>query len=344
MALVSIVMVCYNAERYLSKALDGVGKQTFRDFELVFVNNGSTDNTKDIAESFFKDHPEIAVRQGEIKINNGLPDGRNMGLSLASGEYVMFHDADDWMDPDCLEALARVVQSHHPERIMQEIRFINDNGDVIDKLLYQEDTSRWTKNSLQGDLFLREVITREHLSFAREAYYDDFFFTNLFNSVADNVFFLREIHYNMLMHEYSMTHMYSSKKGYFTVRLAGTFEAMRGIADKLTDAREKMLYEYNCIQRYYSDVFRGVGLSLPDKIHEYKVFNSIVRRYYPDYLDNKNVKLKAPNSFSGHFKRNIWICVRAERIDRFLHIPVVMSMILMIYHVALKLGLYKYAG
>lgn len=344
MAVISVVMVCYNAEQYVLKALSCITKQTFRDFELVFVDNGSTDRTMELARNFLRSCADIAVRYGVIEKNDGLPKGRNKGLSLASGEYVMFHDADDWMDPDCLTALAKVIYREKPERIMQQLRFVNDKGEVIDELLYPNDVSRWTKNSLQGDLFLRRVITKHQLAFARNAYYDDFYFTNLFNSVSNNACFLFETHYNMLMHEHSMTHKFNAQPGYFTTRLEGTFSELSAVTNILSDKQEKMMYEYGCIQRYYSDVFRGVGLSLPNKIREYLVYRKIMNRYHPDYLRNKNVKLTAPNGFSGHFKRNIWVCIQAEKVDKLLRIPLVMSIVLTVYHVALRTGVYRYAG
>ena len=343
MALISIVMVAYNAAVLLPKALRQISVQTFDDFEFVFVDNGSTDDTAKLFLEFCESFPHIHTQFSRIEVNDGLPNGRNRGLSMAGGNYVMFHDADDWMDEDCLEALGKVIETHKPQRIIQQVRFLDDTETELDQLTYPENASRWSKNSLQGDLFQRQIIEDNHLSFAKDAYYDDFYFTNLFNSVSQNAFFLHETHYNMLMHVHSMTHRYGARPGYFAPRLEKTFQAMRGIAEKLS-TRDSVLYEYNCIQRYYSDVFRGAGMSLKQKIHEYSVFKKIMEKYYPNYLANKNVKLRAPNGFEGHFKRNIWLCIRAEKVDRILHAPVIMDFILTVYHVAIKTGVYRYVG
>lgn len=77
---------------------------------------------------------------------------------------------------------------------------------------------------------------------------------------------------------------------------------------------------------------------------EVLVFKEIMEKYYPNYLANKNVKLCAPNGFEGHFKRNIWLCIRAEKVDRILHATVIMDLILTAYHFAVKTGAYRYAG
>ena len=335
-------MVAYNAEIYLNRALSHLLSQNFQDYELVFVDNGSTDSTAEIINRFHEEHPEIDMQLGKIIVNDGLPKGRNLGLSMAKGCYVMFHDVDDWMDADCLETIARAARLNCSERIIQQVRYVNDMGEEFEELCYPKDASRWLKNTLQGDLFLRDIITKNDLCFVKEAFYDDFFFVNLFNSVSKNAFFINETHYNMCMHDHSLTHKVDAIPGYYPSRLASTFDSMRGIMEKLIEPNEKILYEYNCLQIYYYHVFHCYRMPFHQKISEYKLLNQIMKKYYPLYLNNQNVKFYAPNGYEGHFKRNIWICTKAEKVDRLLHVSVIMILILMLYHFAILTRLYKY--
>ncbi|MDD7700681.1 MAG: glycosyltransferase family A protein, partial [Eubacteriales bacterium] len=95
---VSITLVCYNYAHLLSRALEAIGRQTFRDFEVIFIDNGGTDNSMQVAKEFFAAHPDIRA----TLLRNDDPDhsnafGENLAVAHATGEYLLFHDADDWM-------------------------------------------------------------------------------------------------------------------------------------------------------------------------------------------------------------------------------------------------------
>ena len=100
----SIIMPCHNDGAYLPKALSAIAAQTFRDFELCFVNDASTDNSEEVIFAFMKEHPDIPVnywkKEGK---NQGASLSKNQGMYMARGEYILFNDADDWMDEDHLE-------------------------------------------------------------------------------------------------------------------------------------------------------------------------------------------------------------------------------------------------
>ncbi len=100
---ISVILVTYNRMGYLSRALESVLSQTFTDFELVLVNNGSTDDTAALCQSY-------ATKERRIKLvtilqNNGAPQGRNAGLDAATGEYITIVDDDDFCEPDLLSHL-----------------------------------------------------------------------------------------------------------------------------------------------------------------------------------------------------------------------------------------------
>ena len=99
--LVSIIMPAFNAAEYLSEAVESVIRQTWKQWELIIINDGSTDNTGDILDNYTD--PRITIiNQGNL----GVGAARNVGLALASGEYVTFLDADDVLPPKSLEIRA----------------------------------------------------------------------------------------------------------------------------------------------------------------------------------------------------------------------------------------------
>lgn len=102
MCEISIIMTVYNADRYLEKAIDSVLKQSFYDFELILINDGSTDNSPTICDLYEEKDDRVKVVHQE---NNGVSSARNKGLEVASGKYIGFVDSDDYIANDMYEFL-----------------------------------------------------------------------------------------------------------------------------------------------------------------------------------------------------------------------------------------------
>jgi glycosyltransferase involved in cell wall biosynthesis len=110
--MISVVIPLYNKEDYIAKAMQSVLAQTFRSFELIVVNDGSTDNSRSVAESF-KDNRIQILNQA----NKGVSEARNYGVDKATFQWVAFLDADDWWAPEFLEHLVEAIQQYPHEHI-----------------------------------------------------------------------------------------------------------------------------------------------------------------------------------------------------------------------------------
>ena len=95
MPKVSVIVPIYNVEKYLKKCLDSLVNQTLDDIEIILVNDGSKDNSKQIAEKFANDYPNKIIYLE--KENGGLSSARNYGLKHAKGDYISFVDSDDYV-------------------------------------------------------------------------------------------------------------------------------------------------------------------------------------------------------------------------------------------------------
>ena len=98
MVKISVILPVYNGSKYIKKSIESVLNQTFHDFELIIVNDGSCDNTLDIITSFNDKRIKI-INQS----NQGPGGARNNALKIAKGNYIMFLDSDDWYSTDALE-------------------------------------------------------------------------------------------------------------------------------------------------------------------------------------------------------------------------------------------------
>ena len=100
--MISVIMLTYNRERLVSRAIESILNQTYRDFEFLIVDNGSMDKSGKIADTYAKQDARIRVIHRE---RGNIGAGRNTGLDAARGAYITFLDDDDWVEPDFLAFL-----------------------------------------------------------------------------------------------------------------------------------------------------------------------------------------------------------------------------------------------
>lgn len=113
--MISIIIPVYKTERYLRQCMDSVCGQSYRDLEIIAVNDGSPDGSRAILEEYQARDSRIRVINQE---NAGLSAARNAGLAIASGEYLLFLDSDDWMDTDTCEKAVASAKEHHADIVM----------------------------------------------------------------------------------------------------------------------------------------------------------------------------------------------------------------------------------
>jgi glycosyltransferase involved in cell wall biosynthesis len=102
--LISIIIPCFNREKYISDAIDSCLKQTYKNIEIIVVDDGSTDNSVEIIKSKYYDKLKLIVQ-----VNQGSASARNAGLFSAKGEFIIFLDSDDWLSDDLVEAHVNTI-------------------------------------------------------------------------------------------------------------------------------------------------------------------------------------------------------------------------------------------
>ena len=123
--LISVVVPVYNVEHYLKKCVDSICHQTYRNLEIILVDDGSTDCSGSLCDEFATSDSRIRVIH---KFNGGLSDARNAGMELASGEWWMFVDSDDYIAPDTAETLLLAAVENHCEIAVCNMMRIYEDG------------------------------------------------------------------------------------------------------------------------------------------------------------------------------------------------------------------------
>jgi glycosyltransferase involved in cell wall biosynthesis len=127
----SVIIPVYNVEKYLEKCLISIISQKFTDYEIILINDGSTDNSTRICEDFNYKYNQIKYF---YKINGGLSSARNEGILKSKGEYIIFTDSDDfWEGESILCDLNKIIENEKPDLILhEETRYFKDNHTIYD--------------------------------------------------------------------------------------------------------------------------------------------------------------------------------------------------------------------
>lgn len=147
MSAISIIVPIYNMEQYMRKCIDSIIAQTFTDFECLLIDDGSTDGSPAICDSYAEKDLRIKVFH---KTNGGLSDARNYGLEQAKGEYTIFVDPDDWVDATGLELLYKKAKENDADIVMCDL-YYND--------LYRQTYCKQEPTSIQHLDVLKDLIT-----------------------------------------------------------------------------------------------------------------------------------------------------------------------------------------
>ena len=134
--LVSIILPVYNAQSHLARCLSSICAQTYQNLEIIVLNDGSKDQSLPVCEEFRKKDSRIILVD---KANSGVSDTRNLGLKLATGEYIQFVDSDDYIDPDYTGHLVAAAEEHHADLVIAPYKMVIPAGaskpeQVLEKL------------------------------------------------------------------------------------------------------------------------------------------------------------------------------------------------------------------
>lgn len=174
---VSIIIPVYNGEKYLKQCLDSVVSQTFSSYEIIIINDGSTDSTQSIIDEYVA---KYACIRNYTQENAGIQRTRTRGLQLAKGEYIAWIDSDDFMEPDMIEKLYHTAIStesdvvicdydFYPEKTKSKEKWYKPYHGVIDWYFIERNTQQW--NKLISRKLLEETDIAHWFSYCGEGAY-----------------------------------------------------------------------------------------------------------------------------------------------------------------------------
>lgn len=216
---ISIIVPVYNSSKYLRSCIDSILKQSLSDWELILVNDGSTDDSGEICDEYAVKYPAIRVIHKE---NAGVSEARNTGLVAATGEYVGFVDSDDTIRPEMYQEMYDAAMENDAEIVMCDAVTVYPDGrtepDTIAQLSEScaIEHSNWTPDLLKemaGSawrcIYQRRLIERNRVRFPTSLKFSEDRIFNLYlMGYASRLCYLKKGFYNRLMWEGSAVHRF----------------------------------------------------------------------------------------------------------------------------------------
>ncbi len=309
--LISVIVPVYNVEKYLKKCVESIQNQTYRNLEIILVDDGSPDNCPKICD-------ELAAMDERIRTvhrqNGGLSAARNSGLSVAKGEWIAFVDSDDYIDNDTYEKLYQAIEENQADLAVCGARIVNEVGDLLSPCKGNGEVKCYVgqegyeqliptlNNSACNKLFKKELIGE--LIFPIGAVHgEDFIFLLEYLRNVKKIVIVDEEKYNYVKRQESITNSGFSKRKLDEIRSKDRifeiiseyypqfietarkwkFTARMNVIRSLTLTKQKKAWkdEYKSCLLYLKENYKSIKLQLSRKEKTEYILQRYLHLIYP---------------------------------------------------------------
>lgn len=290
---ISVIVPVYNSEKYLERCIDSILHQTYKNIEIILVNDGSEDRSKDICEKYSKVHNNICVIN---KSNGGLGSARNFGLDYCNGDYVGFVDSDDWIDEDYFYVLLKcslrfnsdissvginITSKKEPNtRTSKKVRIKLLKDDKILKYYMKKILNDSNLISVNSSLFKREILNQLRFREGRLNEDIDFKYKALENSNLWSICDQKKYYYFQLGN--SLSSGIVKKNDFYD--LVEAYEILEDLV-KNKDSKKNRKYAYIAtIKSYFSILTRIAAYGCVEKLDEQYIEEKSVKKLRENYI------------------------------------------------------------
>ncbi len=287
---VSIIVPIYNAEKYLNRCITSILEQTYKNIELILINDGSTDSSEEIILQMQEKNKDIIKYYKQE--NKGVFETRNFGITIATGEYIMFIDNDDYIDNDYVEQYVNVAESGKYDLVIGGHRRTSEKKEILSKTRLPDTIwGKYITLTPWARIYRREYIVENDIKFLTCNIGEDIYFNMQALIISNNIKIIDYIGYNWVFNTKSVSN--TIQKNFYDV-------------DKyrMLDETYKVLQQKNLLlkEREYVELFlflfiiwlfiyTGKSLSYRQMKLEYNKLFGWLEERYPNYKKNKLVGL-----------------------------------------------------
>lgn len=307
--MISIIIPVYNTEKYLKECLDSILKQTYRDIEIILVNDGSTDHSLKICYEYQNKDTRIRVFD---KKNTGVSSTRNFGLKEAKGEYISFCDSDDIIVPQLYEKLMIKLLENDVDRVCGGYSYLYSDGHVLYCKPRRKDGKYSAKELLpvmiddgtmsgflfsgvNNSIFKKEIINKYNIKFSEQIKYnEDSLFSFEYMLHSENIYsYQSESLYLYRQHTSSSTAKRNLEDNYIKLR-----ERLK----KLINNDEKINLETQLRRRNVTETFWKI-MDIVNKLEKNEAIKKIKLEISKENFQNnlKEIKVRELNKYKYIF-------------------------------------------
>lgn len=310
----TIGIASYNYSQYLYSAFEAIKKQAFSDYEILYCDDGSTDDSVEVIKKIIKNNPEMNIRLVQGK-NSGVMGNKNRIIENANGRYLMLCDADDKMLPNCLEVLCELAKSTDADQVVAAFEQVDGDGKVLQIQEVPDNLSRWTWGVHHATLYKMQIIKDNRLKFDEKCYPDDVYFNMIFHEKSKTIEYVNKVVYDWNMHADSTSAIKENDdKWHGYPVLESALKYIKPIASEYKD-KEYLEIEYMAIKIYCMANLYRKNTSYKGFLDDYKKMNSLMLSYFPNYKNNAYVKKSNAGGIVRKYTGQIiWGFILAERV------------------------------
>lgn len=223
MEKISIIIPVYNVEKFLKQSVESAINQTYKNLEIILVDDGAKDSSGKMCDEYKKKDERIKVVHKE---NGGLSTARNAGLDVATGKYIMFLDADDFFEPNSCEVLYNEIEKLEADYVIGNYIHVTYDGIKWENPLFNNDSfklslqdfakSFFVMNSVVWNkIFRRDFIEKYNLRFIPKAIAEDAIFSTFCYVHSDKGYYINDVVYNYRQNQENVSISTNCTKYYF---------------------------------------------------------------------------------------------------------------------------------
>ncbi|MGG0848188.1 glycosyltransferase family 2 protein [Peribacillus simplex] len=296
-AKVSVIIPVYNVEKYLGRCLDSIINQTYSNLDIIIINDGSSDNSYSIAKSYAKNDTRITLLNQK---NQGQAKARNVGISISTGDYILFVDSDDWIENNCVQLCLECALRTKSDLVVFDIRLLKQNEIKYEKF----DLTIYNSHSGPCNKFFSKHLWNDK-KFPEQYWYEDLGVIPVIVGKCQKKVKLNEALYNYdFTRQDSQSHQINLKKNTDIIE-------MLELVYKEFDEQYSPEIEYLFIKHLVLGlILRKATLVNNNKNRKYVIENALnfLQQHFPNWTKNKYYINN--NSFLSQIEKSLVLLIK----------------------------------
>jgi len=300
---ISIVIPVYNVEKYIDRCIKSILNQTYKDYELILINDGSTDSSLKIIKEYEKKYNFIKVFDQK---NSGPAITRNKGIEESCGKYIMFVDSDDYLDLDFLENYINNIKDN--DIVIGGFRKVDDNKVLFKRKLIDCEFSKYIVTGPVCHLYRRDLI--KNVRFLDTEMSEDIYFNVKVYELNPKIKAIDYIGYNYYTNPTSISN--TKHKGFNdNINFTEFVEELKSDTIKNKELHEYFIIRYVIWYLLYS----GKNVNKKSFLEHYKKYFSWLEKNFSNYKKNKYIRFNGPLGEDKSVGRIVFIFMMLVKIN-----------------------------